>query len=209
VGVIPGLKDRATIVFFDDATGLPALDIEIDCTTNEQHGRTAKAAQHPVAKGIARTDSIRPDPTQLVITGFFGNIPADVVQFGKRLATLDFKHAEDTYQKLEDAFTQGWLATVKTSLKTYDDMALLKFDAPRAPQDANSITITMTFGEVRTVVAQTGAAVEPKPKKTADGKVKKVGAKAQEPTKVQSAASKLSDQAGVSKNFTLFKATVH
>ncbi len=204
MGLIPFVKDRVTLIFFED--GFLFGTLEIDATVSAQHKLHAQVTRHPVAKGASLTDNIRPDPDSLTLECFFTNRTGDIIQLAKRIGTLDFNHAESAFEQLEDAFRKGRTITIKMRIKTYEDMVIEDIGVPETVDDGNSVRATVTFTQIRTAIASTAIRVQAKP--TAKGPPKAAGAKPKTPAappQKQSAAAHLVDNLGVSRNSTLFK----
>jgi hypothetical protein len=166
----------------------------------------AQVTRHPVARGQALTDNVRPDPDSLTLECFFSNRPADVIEMVKRYATGNFTHAEDSLAQLEEAFRNAWRATIKMRLKTYENMVIEDIGVPETVEDGASVRATVQFTEIRTAVAQTFQQVQTKT--TGQGAKKLAGVKPKKtPTEPlrQSAAARAADNTGFSNNSTLFK----
>lgn len=204
MGLIPLVKDRVTLLFFNE-TGALRMTIVVDATKSLQHKLHAQVTRHPVAQGQALTDNVRPDPDGLVLEGYWSNITGDAIEQVKRYATADFSHAEDAFDNLETAYRNQWRCTIKTRLKTYEGMVVEDVGVPETVEDGKGFTATILFTEIKTASTST---FQVKTKTTGIGPKKVGGGKPKEPPtppQKQSAAARLLDNTGLSKNSTLFK----
>ncbi len=203
MGILPFVKDRITLLFFNESGAL-RMTIVVDCTKSLQHKLHAQVTKHPVAEGQALTDNVRPDPDALTVEGYWSNYTGDAVEQVKRYASADFSHAEDAFENLEVAYRNQWRCTIKTRLKTYEGMVVEDVGVPETVEDGHGFTATILFTEIRT--ARLATAVQTKttgigPKKVGGGKPKEPPT----PPQSKSAAARLLDNSGLSKNSTLFK----
>ncbi len=203
MGLLPFVKDRVTLIFFED--GFLFGTLEIDATVSATHKLHAQVTRHPVAKGASLTDNIRPDPDSLTLECFFTNRTGDIIQLVKRVASVDFNHAENAFEQLEDALRKGRTVTIKMRFKTYENMVIEDIGVPETVEDGNSIRATISFVQIRTASALT---IKAKATPTAKGAPKPTSTKTKTPATPQvkqSITSHVSDNMGWTKQFTLLK----
>jgi hypothetical protein len=100
----------------------------------------------------------------------------------QKMKSLQFSEAfdrvKDVYTTLVDAYQQGALITVATTLQRYDNFAITSLNVPRNVTNSNAIQFTIDFQEVLTVdVVETESLAAkhqekkrgPKPTKKAEG----------------------------------------
>lgn len=201
MGLIPFVKDRVTLVCFDE-NDIIQETLEAECTLSANHKRHAQVTRHPVAKGQATTDNVRPDPNGLALDLFWGNRPADPVLFGLRYARGDFSAAEDAYEKLNTIFQKAYRIHIKMRLWTYDNLVIEDMGVAETVEDGNSVRVSVQFTEIKTVSAST-IAQQVKPKRTGDGAKNAKGSKPKtDPPNVQkqSISAHASDSSGLSQS---------
>lgn len=204
MGLLPFVKDRVVLTFFENEVLFGLM--EIDATLSAQHKLHAQVTRHPVARGQALTDNVRPDPDSLVLECFFGNRPGDIILMGKRYATADFDHAESAFEQLEDSFRKARKVSIKMRLKIYEDMVIEDIGVPETVADGGSVKATITFTQIKTASAT--ILVKAKPKSTGAGPKQVGGGKPTStatPAVKQSVGAKLLDNIGASKGSTLLK----
>ncbi len=205
MGLLPFVKDRVTFVFYDE-NDIVVDALEVDATISANHRRHAQITRHPVAKGKAITDNVRPDPDGLTLECFWGNRPGDIIEMGKRYAKGDFQHAEAAYVKLNTAFTKAYKATINMRIWTYENMVIEDITVPETVDDGSSVSASVTFTQIETVSAQT--VPQAKPLKTGDGAKNVTGGQPKappNPPQAQSAAARGADSMGWTQNMTLLK----
>lgn len=204
-GILPFVKDRISLVFYD-ANDLVVNTIECEATLGAQHNRTAKVTEHPVAKGEATTDNVRPDPDGLVLDCFWSNKPVDPILFGKRYATGNFGAAQQAYEQLNAAFQNGYRALIRMRMWTYGEMVIASMSAAETVDDGHSIKVSITFREVKTATSVTIPQVKAVP--TKKGAPRTTGTKPKTtPTNAQkqSILAHGADSTGASSGHTLIK----
>lgn len=137
--------------------------IELDAAISVQHTRNVTATKHPVEKGAKITDHLRPEPEQVVIEGLVSNTPIGrtaqtravsfvgndfVTSAGAPSAFGTPGYAEEAFKKLDEIAGKGVLVTIATQYKTYTDMALTSFVAPRDGSTGDSLRFTATFEKI-------------------------------------------------------------
>lgn len=205
MGLLPFVKDRITFIFHDE-NDLVTDAMEVEATLSANHRRHAQITRHPVAKGKAITDNVRPDPHGLTLECFWGNRPGDAIEMGKRYGKGDFQHAEDAYVKLNDAFNKAYKTTIKMRIWTYENMVIEDITVPETVDDGASVTATVTFTQIE--IASAVVVPQAKPKATGNGAKNVQGGQPKTTPNTQQAQSmgaRGADNMGWSKNFTLLK----
>ncbi len=168
MGLNPFVKNRITLVFFDE-TGTINGSLEAEATLSAHHTRHAQVTRHPVAKGEATTDNVRPDPDGLTLDLFWGNHAVDPILFGIRYARAEFSAAESAYEKLNDVYRNGFRVAIKMRLWSYENLVIEDMSVSETVDDGNSVKVTVQFTEVKTVSASVISQQQVKPKVTGDG----------------------------------------
>lgn len=203
MGLIPFVKDRITLVCFDEDDVLRET-LEAEATLSANHKRHAQVTRHPVAKGEATTDNVRPDPDGLTLDLFWGNRPVDPILFGLRYARGQFSAAEDAYEKLNEIFRKAYRIHIKMRLWTYDNLVIEDLSVAETVDDGNSVRVTVQFTEIKTVTSSTISQTV-KPKRTGDGAKNVKGSKPKAdptPAQKQSISAHAADSSGLSQSQT-------
>lgn len=204
-GILPFVKQRTTLKFYNE-DDLLRMTIVVDATERAGHKMHAEITNKRVARGQALSDNVRPEADVLSLVCYFSNRTGDAVELVRRIATADFTHAEKAMQDLEIAYRNQWRCSIDMRIKAYENMVIEDIDVPETVEDGSSIRATVSFKEIRTATAQTVQVTQAR--RTGLGAQKKVGIKSKgppTPPQEQSAATRLSDQIGVSRNFSPFK----
>jgi hypothetical protein len=144
-----------------------------DVTVSQLHRSGNTVTRHPIETGATVTDHIAAEPDGLQLECFWTNTP---VQY---LASLrnPRDRAQREYEKLMDLHVKGYLSTIITALREYDQMALTRLEAPRDSATGAGVQVTLEFVRVSFAESQLVDAPQPtveraKPKK-ADGRQSK------------------------------------
>lgn len=138
----------------------------IDVSLSEEHSFESEVTEYPVEKGADITDNIRPKPIQITMEGLVSNTPInpDIIS-ARDAADQSVDDAYATFMKIRD---DRETVTIRTSLRTYENMAMKNLVIPRQPGQADSLRFTATFVQVlivsntRTTRVSTPIAVKPK-----------------------------------------------
>lgn len=158
------LPDRPVSHSYGALSGLVMIDnYLIDVATSEVHDYESDVTDYPVEDGSNITDNIRPKGLQLTLTCVVSNTP-----FGP-IATQRSAQppADECYQHLLTVRRNRGLVTVRTSLGTFQDMALKSLSIPRKSGGGDQLMFTVTFVHVvlveniRDVRVATPAAIGP------------------------------------------------
>lgn len=206
MGLLPFVKDRITFLFFDQNDILVDA-LEVEATLGAQHKRSARVSRHPVAKGEATTDNVRPDPNGLTLDCFWGDRASDPILFGTRYAKAQFQESGRAYNTLNQMFTKAYRITINMRLWTYENMVIQDMSHAETVEDGNSIKISITFTEIKTVSSSTVPQVKATPVKK--GPVAKQAVKpkpaANPPQKASMLAKGADASSGFGTNTTLWK----
>ena len=139
------LRPRATQGLALLEGGVPLLTA--DATVSEQHRTSATVTQHPREQGTAIADHMQPRLPEFNAQLVFSATPL----IGEAVAG----RPETAYDVLRQLQTERRLVTLVTSLRVYEDCALVEMSAPRSAQQGQSIVIDTTWRVVHTVSTQT------------------------------------------------------
>jgi hypothetical protein len=125
-----------TIIFTD------GYELEIDATTKENHGRRATVTKHKVEDGSQVTDHFVKENQTFSIDGVISEFSIEEVDgFTKMTSQLK--------DRLESAYLNTELLTVKTDYKTYENVVLIGYSIPREITHGGSLFFTLDFEEIR------------------------------------------------------------
>lgn len=147
-------NERVTFQVFDPSTSLttPIDTFSVDASIDEQHDLDIMITEHPVTRGVAITDNIRPEPDAFRITALFTDIGSRIDESIRKVVER-YDH-KTIYQKLKDCARNGFIFTITTSLEKYERMALKRVSAPRSSRMTDAVEVTLDFQEVRTASAR-------------------------------------------------------
>ncbi len=120
--------------------------LEMDATIEEKHRITATITQSPVERSTNISDHKIIQPQELVITGIISNTPAQLFSLGD----VDPRKKADVvaWDTLEELCKTQELVEVQTSLRLYQNMAVVDVQAPRDAMHQNALEFTVTLKEV-------------------------------------------------------------
>jgi hypothetical protein len=141
--------------------------LKLDAVEKEGHHSSVEATDSPVEEGVNITDHLRPKPDEVTIEGWVTNTPLPPP--GSQ-ALFSPGLAENAYADLLDLHDNPRLITVITSLRTYDDVALIDLQVPRDAKTGEAVHFTAQFKQIRIVRNETTVLTrsEPKTKKLTD-----------------------------------------
>lgn len=164
--------------------------VMFDAGVGETHLWTATVTEHPVEKGVAITDHVRPGAFRISLDLWVTNTPIDLpsgaddsftegaqrttsaLALGGNLGsatTYQWSAQFDRVRKIYDALTtligdppvSG--ITVLTTLATYDSMEIVNISVPRSASTGNNaMHFTLDMQQIRIVESQTVATPAPK-----------------------------------------------
>lgn len=160
--------------------------IDVDAIISSTHTKTVTATKHPVERGAKITDHLRPDPDVLVLEGLISDTPISREQHQRAVSfagtsfvtTADSPavsgvagYAKEAFDRLSDLAEKGVLCTIVTLYKTYSDMALTSFTAPRDAQTGDALRFSATFEKI-VIVQNKITTIRPAKDPRAQGKVR-------------------------------------
>lgn len=133
--------------------------LELDASISEEHGATNAITAHPVERGVAIADHIRPEPETLTMEGIVSNTPVGPAEENADTAPGSPGRAEAAFAKLMELRDAGALVTVVTGLRSYENMAIQSLRVPRNAKIGDALRFTVTLRRVQVAQLQTVAAV--------------------------------------------------
>jgi|GEM_PF-2748344 len=146
-------------------TQLPAVPggVRFDASVSETHNDQSEIVSHPVESGIGITDHIRRLPRSLEISEVVTNTPVILLPSVQSLlprtspvigATRpSHDRVNAAYEKLREMHDSGVLVTVKTSLRSWSNMAIESLSVRRDYTSGNILDITITLREIQLALA--------------------------------------------------------
>ena len=129
-------------------------DFLIDCSINESHTFESDVTEYPVESGSNITDNIRPKPVVIEMECLVSNTPIGIMKtFRDNISTGEnsVKPSEAAYEKLQAIRRRRKVVTIRTSLRTYENMALKSLNIPRSGKSGDDLRFTATFIQIETV----------------------------------------------------------
>ena len=191
---IPFTKQKVTFTFYDENDLLFGL-YTVDASMEETHKAGVEITRHPVARGLALTDQVRPKPDAVTIVAFFSNLGTNLLETVEKLTTPS---AEDNYNAIKAIMKKGLRCTLKTTLDTYENMLIEDMSVPRSAGRGRHVEATISLVEFKTAVSIT-VETAAKPKKTGDGPTKAKGSQAPQPANEAKNASVIAKTTDVKK----------
>lgn len=179
---------NVVILWATDESGLNFDYVELDASLSESHRGQADVTSNPIETGVEAADHIISRPDELQLEGVISNTPAILLA----ALRVDSDRAEQAYEKLVVVKDQGLLVTIFTTLRLYEDMALINLEVPRTAATGNMVLLRLGFRAVQVVESQVVDAPEPAMARASPRKAE--GRKAAKPT--ESIASQLATAIG-------------
>jgi len=123
-------------------------DFLIDCLLSDNHTFDSDVTEFPVESGATISDNIRNKPLVVAMECLISNTPIG------ELATLrdTISDPSDTaYELMIKIRTDRLPVTIRTSLRTYENMALQSLSIPRASGRGDELKFTATFKQIELV----------------------------------------------------------
>jgi hypothetical protein len=129
---------------------------EIDIAESEEHVFENEVTEHPVESGGDITDHVRARAISLTIEGIVSDTPlAALAQRRNELVVIGgetfAKPSEEAFARLLEINATREPITIETSLRSYTDMVLEHFSAPRNAGTGDALRFTATFKQIRLV----------------------------------------------------------
>ncbi len=152
----------------------------LDVSLSEDHKFESDITDFPVESGGSISDNIRPKPIQVTITGIVTDTPLGSNASSKPIvlpnpigaatafvasltaSTTDLENpnavaflpSEQAYLYLKSIYDARDTVTIRTSLGTFDNMALESLSIPRSKDTTGGLTFTADFKQIRRVTNQ-------------------------------------------------------
>jgi hypothetical protein len=131
-------------------------DFLIDCSLSENHTFDSDVTEYPVESGSNVTDNIRPLPLVVEMECLVSNSPIGPITSTRSLVRGEgddqalSSPVNDAYDLLQVIREQRKPVTIRTSLRTFENMALKSLSIPRGPA-LDELRFTATFIQIQTV----------------------------------------------------------
>lgn len=156
--------------------------IELDASISERHAAAVELTRHPIESGANPSDHAREQPERVTIDGLFTNTPLGPTTRAAR-ATGGAGYAGEQLAKLYALKSSRRAVTVRTAVRTYENMVLVSLDVPRDSRTGDAARFSATFDQVRFVSSQrVRLAISATPSSVPRKPQKKVGQSKQVPT---------------------------
>lgn len=134
-------------------------DFLIDCAVSETHNFESDVTEYPVESGSDITDNVRPKPITIEMECLVSNTPIGVMQsFRQNLlppsddgGSTGTKPSVAAYEKLQLIRNRRKPVTIRTSLRTYENMVLKTLTIPRSGKSGDDLLFTVVFQQVEMV----------------------------------------------------------
>lgn len=138
----------------------PSIDgLEFDICESETHRSSAQVTSHPVEEGADISDHIIGLPDELELQLRVSNTPIVTVEDAENVTP---GRAEAAYYSLLDLKRARETVGVITSLRRYEDMAIVSVAVTRNATTGQCVTVTVALREIRTATSETVEAPQPK-----------------------------------------------
>ena len=134
-----------------DAQGQISEIIQLDATLDATLTHTMTVTDFPVEDGANISDHAQQQPAVVTIRRLVSATPLRLFAFGLRRGRARPRQAFEILVELQNTRE---LVRIVTDLRTYDNMALTNFSAPRRTDTKNALLFTATFREVRIVSSE-------------------------------------------------------
>lgn len=132
-------------------TGQISEVLQLDITMDATMSHTLTVTSSPVEDGSTISDHAQKQPDVVTIRSMVSATPFRVFSLG---ALSGDARPRGAFEILEEVQNSKELVRVVVDLKTYDNMMLTNFNAPRRQDTKNALLFTATFNEVRIVSSQ-------------------------------------------------------
>jgi len=126
----------------------PGDDLVIDCLISDNHSFEAEVTDFPVESGSTISDNIRNKPLVVTMECLVSNTPiGQVVQFRDK----NEDPVDTAYNAMIKIRNARKPVSIRTSLKTYKNMALQSLSVPRSSDRGDELRFTATWKQIETV----------------------------------------------------------
>jgi len=132
-----------------DVEGAIGYSFTLDATVRESHSMTAEVPKHPVEEGFEVSDHVQPTDVVLSIEGVISNAP--LPSQGEATRDRDLL----AWQTIESLLELGERVSVRTSLRTYDDMIVTSVATDRSSGIGEAIRPVIEMQKIRVVQSET------------------------------------------------------
>ena len=139
-------------------------DFLIDCSLSEDHNFESEVTEFPVESGSNITDNIRPKPVTVKIEGIVTNTPigyldtirgpnSQAVALGQALTfgLVSTSPVDTLYALFQKIREDREPVTIRTSLRTFENMALKSLNLPRDASTGDALRFTAEFIQIQIV----------------------------------------------------------
>lgn len=132
-------------------TGAISEVLQLDTTIDANLSHRMTVTRFPVEDGADISDHAQKQPEVVTIRSLVSATPFRIFSLG---ALSGDARPRGAFEILDELQKNSELVRVVTDLKTYDNMALTNFDAPRRQDTKNALFFTAIFHELRIVSSQ-------------------------------------------------------
>ncbi len=123
-------------------------DFLMDVSLNEDHSFESEVTEYPVETGATVTDNIRPRPITISMECLVTNTPIGPIR-DKRGVVTDT--VDNAYEHLLKIYNAREPVVIRTSLRTFENMALTSLSIPRATGRGDDLRFTASFQQVQLI----------------------------------------------------------
>ena len=132
-------------------TGQISQVIELDITIDANLSHSMTVTDFPVEDGASISDHAQKQPDVVSIRSMVSATPLRIFSFNPIIGDARPRAAFEIMEALQENVE---LVRVTTDLKTYDNMALTNFNAPRRQDTKNALLFTATFKHMNVVSSE-------------------------------------------------------
>lgn len=129
----------------------------LDVSLDESHTFEADVTEFPSETGATLTDNIRPKPIKVSVTGIVSDSPlgsnadnsASIADLPP--GTLSLLRSAQAFEYLKSIWESRDVVDIRTSIGTFDNMAMTSFDIPRSKETTGGLKFTASFQQIQKV----------------------------------------------------------
>src|SRR3990167_8648307 len=131
----------------------------IDVSIKEDHSFTNDVTSFPVESGGTLSDNIRPKPITVTLEGIVSNSPlGEILTQRKTSVGNDFSTgqvaAAEAYSVLVEVWNGREPVTIRTSLATFENMAMTSLTIPKSKESGAALHFTAAFQQITVITNQ-------------------------------------------------------
>lgn len=133
-------------------------DLEIDASPEQDYTGDVETTDHPVEDGANTTDHAREKPETFTATCVVSSVPVDELDRQTRgpfEAGATGGYARGVYARIRRMKSERKLHTLKTPLRSYENMMLVSLSVPTRAQYGDGVMFKMGWKEIRIVKSGT------------------------------------------------------